>query len=191
VTLCRGHRRDGSSRPSIGTTTRTQRRSSARRTCCGANGRVSVASTSSGLPRRAPCVPIAERSWNFWVSRSSSPPTLPDRCARSRTCADTGVHRSCRSSRAGRPSHVTRNRCAAHTIPGPTGWTACCCTPPIPRTSISTPRPSDCSRCAPMPGADSSGSPRIWRRLRSSTRCLRCRTVSGGIHWTPSSWACD
>jgi ABC-type glutathione transport system ATPase component len=92
---------------------------------------------------------------------------------------------------AGRPSHVTRNRCAAHTIPGPTGWTACCCTPPIPRTSISTPRPSDCSRCAPMPGADSSGSPRIWRRLRSSTRCLRCRTVSGGIHWTPSSWACD
>ena len=59
VTLCRVRRVfrgcEDSSRPSIGTTTPTRRPSCARRKCCGANGRASVASTTSGLPSRATC----------------------------------------------------------------------------------------------------------------------------------------
>ena len=81
---------------------------------------------------------------------------------------------------------LTRNLCGVRITPGPTASTAGCCMPPTPTTSIWTPRPSDCSRCAPRPGADSSGSPRIWKHLLSSTRSVRCRTGCGAIRSTPS-----
>ncbi len=62
VTLCRVRRVfrgcEDSSRPSIGTTTSTRHPARAKRKCCGASGRVSVALTTSGLPRRAACFAI-------------------------------------------------------------------------------------------------------------------------------------
>ena len=158
---------EDSSRPSIGTTTPTRRPSRARRKCCGASGRVSVALTTSALPRRADVcanrrtvVDFLGESIIVTADGAGSLHAFANVC-------DTGVRRSCRSSRAPRLSPVTRNRCAVRTIPGPTVLTAGCCMLRTPRMSISTPRPSDFSACAPRPGADSFGSPRIWRRLLS------------------------
>ena len=173
VTLCRRRvsgRCEDFSRPSISITTQTRRPSCARRKCCGANGRASVAWTTSGLPRSGRAIPDRRAVVTFRVSRSSSPQTLPARCTRSRTCADTEVPRSCLWSRMSHPSPVPRNRCGVRITPGPTGWTAGCCMPPIPRTSIWIPRPSDYGHCAPRRGADSSGSLKIWRQLLLSTR---------------------